>query len=270
MLPIVLGLLLLLALGVGAWLGFGRSSRAPETAVSSRSAVAAPSTNPPSAPSVPAPAPAPTSASSPAPEPAPEPAPAIVPPTVPPATSTSQPPQTTEAIEIAPSAAPPPPVVPAPKAAAPLSAPRTRRIEAPPVSTVEPRAVDKPAGPRPVSTSVKPGSKRKSLAPEDFEVESPQPISIPAPAYPEAARGTGGGTPHAKVTVRILVDAKGGVKEATVGKAVVDGGGPAAPFEQAALAAARQGRFQPGQRRGEPVEMEWEMTFEFGIPPGKP
>jgi TonB family protein len=85
-----------------------------------------------------------------------------------------------------------------------------------------------------------------------------------SPEYPEAARGSG---THAAVTVAVLVDSKGGVKEAKIKKSTVDGNVPAAMFEQAALAAARKWRFEPGQKRGAPAEMWWEMTFDFGKKP---
>ncbi len=266
-LPLALALLLLLALvalGVGAWLWPRERPSAASASVAPVAAPAAAATRPaivPPAASSQSAQPAPPSSAA-APIPAPSP-----------------PAQTTEAVV----AEPPPAPAATTAAAAPSSAvpstaapfpvrsnpprPEGRKSTAPisPVDSAGPPAASQPAS-QPARPAAKSVVKRKSLVPEEFEMESPQPISIPAPAYPAAASGSGGDG-HARVTVRILVDTTGGVKEATVVKSAVDGGGPAAAFEQAALAAARQGRFQPGRRRGEPVDMEWEMTFEFGTPP---
>jgi TonB family protein len=250
-LPLALALLLLLALVAGAWRWFRERPPVASTPVAVSAASAAsgavrppavvpPAASPQNPPLAPVP-PVPTAAPTPVPSP---------------------PAQATEASVIetpaSPSAAP---VLSAAEPFPVRSNPPSpeRRKTVPPVDPAGPPAVSKAAS--------KSAVKRKSLVPEEFEMESPQPISIPAPAYPEAALGSGGSGAHARVTVRILVDATGGVKEATVLKSGVDGGGPPVAFERAALAAARQGRFQPGRRRGEPVEMEWEMTFEFGAPP---
>jgi TonB family protein len=233
-LPLALALLLLLALVMGGWLAFrDRSSDSAVPAASARS-----TEPPPVTPVIPK---------------SPPPSPVATAPPAAAAAQSSPPAQATEAFVIETPSSPP-----APPASVVSAAPVPERRKAPvPIQRVSPKSET----PQPVS---RPAAKRKSLAPEEFESESPQPLSMPAPAYPEAAKGSGA---HARVTVRILVDATGRVKEATVAKSEVDGGGLATAFEQAALAAARQGRFQPGRRRGEPVEMEWEMTFEFGTPP---
>jgi TonB family protein len=103
--------------------------------------------------------------------------------------------------------------------------------------------------------------------PDDFESEAPEPLSVPTPAYPEAARGSG---TYAAVTLAIRVDESGGVKDVRVERSVVEGSAPAAVFETAALAAARRARFQPGRKRGSPVASWLQTTFEFGTRKPKP
>ncbi|HEV7519167.1 MAG TPA: TonB family protein [Thermoanaerobaculia bacterium] len=146
---------------------------------------------------------------------------------------------------------------------APLPAPAV--IPAPAPAPAPVRRTAKPTAPPPPAPIRKRAPKQEVLsAAEAFESESPQPLSMSSPVYPEAARGSGA---HAAVTVAVLVDTQGGVKEARIKKSAVDGSLPAASFEQAALEAARKWRFEPGQKRGAPVEMWWEMTFDFGKKP---
>jgi periplasmic protein TonB len=74
------------------------------------------------------------------------------------------------------------------------------------------------------------------------------------PAYPEserAERRQGG------VVLALRVDAQGVVSDARVVKSL------APAFDEAALAAVRQWRFEPVRRNGEAVESEINITINF-------
>jgi serine/threonine-protein kinase len=92
------------------------------------------------------------------------------------------------------------------------------------------------------------------------EIEDARIISSPAAVYPESEIASG---TYAMVSVSVLVDEKGAVVEAKIKGAYVDGGA-GAEFRKAALTAARQARFAPATRNGQPMKMWGELTYEFG------
>jgi eukaryotic-like serine/threonine-protein kinase len=87
-------------------------------------------------------------------------------------------------------------------------------------------------------------------------VSAPVPLEMPRFNYPAAARGQAG---DMDVRLDLLVDENGKVIDA-----VVREGDPAGlGFKEAALAAARQVRFQPATRNEIPGKMWTDMIFEF-------
>lgn len=80
----------------------------------------------------------------------------------------------------------------------------------------------------------------------------PSPIYRAAATYPETAIGIEG-----TIYVRVMIDARGNVRDAKVSR----GGNPA--LEWAAIDAAKRWRFQPALRNGIPVESEVEIPFRF-------
>jgi protein TonB len=87
-------------------------------------------------------------------------------------------------------------------------------------------------------------------------VEEAQLSSMPPPTYPPSLADSGR---YAKVVLEVLVDENGAVVEARVKSASVD-----AEFRQAALAAARQARFEPATKNGIAGKMWGELGYEFG------
>jgi protein TonB len=77
-----------------------------------------------------------------------------------------------------------------------------------------------------------------------------------APDYPSAARADG---VEAAVLLELVVSASGAVEEARVVQSSGHG------LDEAAVAAARQFRFSPAQRRGKPVRvrMSWKVEFRL-------
>ena len=92
-------------------------------------------------------------------------------------------------------------------------------------------------------------------------VEMAQLSAQPPPMYPPALAGSGR---YAKVGLQVLVDENGAVIEARVERASVDDGSADAEFREAALAAARQARFEPATKNGIAGKMRGERTYEFG------
>ncbi|HYU34141.1 MAG TPA: TonB family protein [Thermoanaerobaculia bacterium] len=91
-------------------------------------------------------------------------------------------------------------------------------------------------------------------------VEEPQPSATPPAMYPPSvASGQ-----YARVVLDVLVDENGAVADARVSR--VDDGSADAEFRNAALAAARQARFEPATKHGIAGKMWWggALTYEFG------
>jgi protein TonB len=81
----------------------------------------------------------------------------------------------------------------------------------------------------------------------------PSPAQMFPPAYPPRAQGDG------VVIVEVQVDATGGIGETRIVQS-------ASAFDQAALAAVRQWRFQPAQRAGTAVAAYVYIIFGFRQP----
>lgn len=87
---------------------------------------------------------------------------------------------------------------------------------------------------------------------------APKPIHSVHPDYPEAMLKEGA---EGKVTVAVLIDAEGAVKDAQVAKVEGREG-----FEEAALAAAMQWTFEPAtDAGGKAVEARIAIPFEFKL-----
>ena len=85
----------------------------------------------------------------------------------------------------------------------------------------------------------------------------PVPVARPAVAYPPSARSRGI-TGH--VTLSLLVDARG-----QVGEVHVEAAEPPGVFDDAAVRAVRQWRFQPATYQGQPVPVRVEQTLRFDL-----
>jgi TonB family protein len=92
-------------------------------------------------------------------------------------------------------------------------------------------------------------------------VEAAQFTASPPPTYPPTLAGSGR---YAKVVLAVLVDENGAVVDARVESASVDDGSSDAEFRKAALAAARQARFEPATKNGIAGKMWGELSYEFG------
>lgn len=82
----------------------------------------------------------------------------------------------------------------------------------------------------------------------------PVPISVPKPEYPTALRGPSG---NGKVRVKLTVDEHGQVIAAEILSGMRD------EFNQAALAAARRARFEPGTHCGNPITASFTIAMRF-------
>lgn len=91
-------------------------------------------------------------------------------------------------------------------------------------------------------------------------VEEAQLTDSPSPEYPPSLSGHR----SAKVVLEVLVDENGAVVNARVKSATVDDGSADTEFRKAALAAARQARFEPATKNGIPGKMWGELSYEFG------
>jgi protein TonB len=78
-----------------------------------------------------------------------------------------------------------------------------------------------------------------------------------SPTYPFRAKRRG---VEGKVVVRFLVDKQGRVSQSTVVRADPEG-----VFEQSALKAVRQWRFQPGTKDGRPVATWVQVPIRFEL-----
>jgi protein TonB len=100
------------------------------------------------------------------------------------------------------------------------------------------------------------GAAKSLVMTEESVDEPPRPISRRAPEYPpRARRGVTG-----QVTVSLLIGARGEVVDVKVLEAE-----PAGVFEDAALTAVRQWRFQPATYKGEPVRVWVRQTLRFKL-----
>lgn len=86
----------------------------------------------------------------------------------------------------------------------------------------------------------------------------PQRISVPTPTYPIAARRAG---EEATVIVKVRVGKDGRVLEAQLAS------DKSFPFglDDAALEAAREARYEPATRDGEPIEMWTSLVLSFRL-----
>jgi TonB family protein len=145
------------------------------------------------------------------------------------------------------------PAVPKPPAPAPAPSPTDRKVVIPMQLAGEGRAHREKGEPM----------KRGDLIMDDPGVEEPELTSTPRVAYPPSLASSGR---YAKVVVDVLVDENGAVADARVQSASVDDGSSDAEFRSAALAAARQARFEPATKNGIAGKMWWggALTYEFG------
>ncbi len=99
-------------------------------------------------------------------------------------------------------------------------------------------------------------------------------LSLPPPAYPAEAKGTGS---YARIIIAVRVDESGTVAGAQVESAYFESGastGKNTPslasstflqlYRKAALEAVRKARFEPAKRNGTPVPATTRLTIEFG------
>jgi TonB family protein len=251
-------LVALLILGGLGWSLRPRPTRRPEPV-----AVPAPTATPAAttAEVVPAPSPTPAavpSSSSPVPAPVESPAPA------PAMTPAAPPPAETPAVATPPSPRPPRPAERRPVAAATSTAP-VRKPPVPSPSVKDGKGVEVPFEPggEPKGRRGKkdPPMKRGEMILDGPGVENAQPVSSPPPVYPPSLSGSGR---YARVVLDVLVDENGAVLKASVNSAFVDDGSADAEFRKAALAAARQARFEPATKDGIPGKMWGTLSYEFG------
>ena len=190
---------------------------------------------------------APTSAKPVAPQPVPEPT------TMPQQAATQQP------VPLPPSPLTPPP---APSASAVYQRPR---VPAPSPSTADNEVVIPVQLAGEVWGVQKNGEtmNRGDLIKDGPGVEEPQLSAAPLPPYPPSLADKGR---YAKVVAKVMVDENGAVADARVESASVDDGSADAEFRNAALAAARQARFEPATKNGVAGKMWWggDLTYEFG------
>lgn len=184
-----------------------------------------------------------------------------------------------------PKAEPEPPPPPEPPKAAPQpkqSRPRAAaRADAPPPSNAQPRrggfdgvpdfglalsgtgeglaiAVGQPepppASPPPPKSLVAPPPAPKRAPACTASIRKPVPVSVPKPEYPVGVRDfTGDG----KVRVKLTVDERGRVVNAEILSGLRD------EFNQAALAAAKRARFEPGTQCGNPITASFTIAMRF-------
>lgn len=116
-------------------------------------------------------------------------------------------------------------------------------------------AASEPAPPEPVQVktlSAPPAPKRASNC--SSGLQKPVPINVPKPEYPVALRGPAG---NGRVRVKLTVDERGQVISAEILSGMRD------EFNQAALAAARRARFEPGTHCGNPVTASFTIAMRF-------
>jgi protein TonB len=84
----------------------------------------------------------------------------------------------------------------------------------------------------------------------------PKPKGVPSPAYTAAAREA---NVEGKVRIEVTVGPDGAVKSARVIAGLGYG------LDEAALAAARRGTFEPGTRCGKPVTATFVIAMRFSL-----
>ncbi|GMV42381.1 MAG: hypothetical protein AMXMBFR64_40970 [Myxococcales bacterium] len=110
---------------------------------------------------------------------------------------------------------------------------------------------------RTVTRTLEPAPKKKKKETGcDEPASKPRPLSIPQPRFPEAARAAG---VQGKVRVELTVGAEGRVVKARVLQGLGHG------LDEAALAAAREGRFEPAMQCGKPVPSTFVIAIRFTI-----
>ena len=119
-----------------------------------------------------------------------------------------------------------------------------------PVSDPEPA----PAAPPQVKTLVAPPRATKVAKTCTATLTKPVPISVPRPEFPTQVRDFAG---DGKVRVKLTIDETGRVVSAIVLS------GMRAEFNEAALAAARRARFEPGTQCGNPIASSFTIAMRF-------
>ncbi len=109
-----------------------------------------------------------------------------------------------------------------------------------PVSSQPPSGTLTPVAPAPIPPNVD---------------ELPKPITRVAPSYPEEARNA---RVDGKVILQALVGEDGRVLDTRVVKSIP-------LLDEAAMAAVRQWRFEPGKSKGKPVEMWIDVPVQFSL-----
>jgi len=143
---------------------------------------------------------------------------------------------------------------PVPTPPSPLSTPPAREVVIPVPLAREGRGHQEKEGPM----------KEGDLILYGPGVEEMQLIAAPPPTYPPSLAGNGR---YAKVVLQVLVNENGAVGDARVESLSVDDAGADADlreFRKAALAAARQARFEPATKNGIAGKMWGELSWEFG------
>ena len=169
---------------------------------------------------------------------------------------------------------PPPPPPPAPKPAAPKVVPKveiampTEMVQ--PVAT--PEEVKTEPIPEPVVTGGEPGGVEGGVPggtgtaplPEEpagpirvgGDVSAPEAISQPPPEYPALARSA---RVAGVVTLEAIIHRDGSVSDIRVVKGLRMG------CTEAAVEALERWRFKPAMRKGEPVDVYYELTIQFKL-----
>jgi TonB family protein len=99
-----------------------------------------------------------------------------------------------------------------------------------------------------------PGSELAPL-PLTPDVVRPVRLAAPLPRYPASALGSG---ISGEIVLTTIIDRGGNILQAEVVRGLSKG------FDEAALAAVRQWKFQPARRGGEPVAVIYPIIFRFG------
>ncbi len=121
-------------------------------------------------------------------------------------------------------------------------------------------AVPTGGGARPAPTGAPPQPKRAIKAPApagdgcDEAPIKPRPLSVPQPAYTSAARDA---AVEGRVRLSLTVDEQGAVVSVQLLQGLGHG------LDEAAIAAARRARFQPGSRCGKPSRATFTISMRF-------
>ncbi len=174
---------------------------------------------------------------------------ADTPPAPPPARAEPAPTSEVEPVP-APEAAPAPASKPAP-ASEPAPAPKAERVIEPATATED----DPPPPPKKPKDAPKPPKKGEKDVKGDYLMQPPKVIKFVAPEYPEEARRN---KIDGAVVVKILVGAEGEILKMGIKK------GPK-ELIAAALAAAKQCKFEPGTRDGVPENAWVALPFKFSL-----